>query len=276
VVKKLYKLNYTQRLNNNQVQVMKKIVFFVIVFISLTVNAQQIHENGKYADVNGVKLYYEIYGEGEPLLMIHGNGGSFSCFENQVAEFSKHFKVVLIDCRGRGNSSYQKGVELTFDLQVEDINLFLDKLNIKKANILGWSDGGIIGLLLAIKHPEKVNKLVTSGANIFPEGVIDFEDMKKTAIDLETKNLNHENDLAIDLNNLDLKYPNLKFTDLNVIKSKTLIIAGDHDVIKSQHTLKIYESIPNAQLAILPNSSHSALIENSKLFNEIVLRFLMQ
>jgi pimeloyl-ACP methyl ester carboxylesterase len=255
---------------------MKKIIFLAIAFISLTINAQKLHESGKYLAVNGVKLFYEIYGEGEPILMIHGNGGSFACFENQVKEFSKHFKVILVDCRGRGNSTYQKGVELTFDLQVEDINLFLDKLNIQKTNILGWSDGGIIGLLLAIKHPEKVNKLVTSGANIFPEGVIDFEDMKKNAIDLEAKNTNHENDLAIDLNNLDLKYPNLKFSDLNVIKSKTLIIAGDHDMIKSEHTLKIYESIPNAQLAILPNSSHSALIENSKLFNEIVLRFLIQ
>lgn len=256
---------------------MKKIfLIFAIVFISMNANAQQLHENGKYLDVNGVKLFYEIYGEGEPLLMIHGNGGSFSCFENQVKEFSKHFKVIVVDCRGRGNSTYQKGVELTFDLQVQDFNLFLGKLNIQKTNILGWSDGGIIGLLLALKHPEKVDKLVTSGANIFPEGVIYLDDMKKTVAKLISKNQDHKNDLDIDLNNLDINYPNLNFTDLNVIKSKTLIIAGDHDIIKGEHTLKIYESIPDAQLAILPNSSHSALIENSKLFNEIVLRFLMQ
>lgn len=239
-------------------------------------NAQKLHENGKYVDVNGVKLYYEVYGEGTPLLMIHGNGESFICFENQVDEFSKHFKVILVDCRGRGNSSYQKGVELTFDLQVEDITLFLEKLKIQKTSILGWSDGGIIGLLLAIKHPEKVNKLVMSGANIFPEGAIHFEDLKKSTIDLKNNNTNHENDLTIDLNNLDIKYPNFNFTDLNVIKSKTLVIAGDHDEIKGEHTLKIYESIPNAQLAILPNSSHSVLIENPKLFNKIVLTFLIQ
>jgi len=253
---------------------MNKIFFLAFVFISLNNYAQKIHENGKYINVNGVNLYYETYGKGEPLLMIHGNGGSFICFKNQVSTFSKHFKIILVDCRGRGNSSYQNGKELTFDLQVEDISLFLDKLNIHKTNILGWSDGGIIGLLLAIKHPEKVNKLVTSGANIFPEGVIDFEDIKKTAVDLESKNTNHENDLSIDLNNLDLKYPHLNYSDLKVIKSKTLIIAGDHDVIKGEHTLKIFESIPNAQLAILSNSTHSALLENSKLFNEIVLHFL--
>lgn len=256
---------------------MKKIILlFAIAIISLNATAQKIHENGKYIDVNGVKLYYEIYGEGEPLLMIHGNGGSFACFENQVPEFSKRFKVILVDCRGRGNSTYKKGVELTFDLQVEDISLFLEKINIHRTNIVGWSDGGIIGLLLVIKHPEKVAKLVTTGANIFPLGVVHFNDMKKTAIDLESKNAHHENDLAIDLNNLDLKYPNLNYSDLNVIQSKTLIIAGDHDEIKSEHTLKIYESICNAQLAILPNSSHSTLIDKPKLFNEIVLDFLLQ
>ena len=254
---------------------MKKIFFLAIAIVSLNMSGQKLHEKGKYVDVNGVKLYYKIYGNGTPLLMIHGNGGSFACFENQVKVFSKHFKVILVDCRGRGNSSYQKGVELTFDLQVEDINLFLDKLNIKKANILGWSDGGIIGLLFAIKYPEKVSKLVSSGANIFPDGALHQEELKKWISDLEHNNKNHENDLAIDLNNLDYKYPNLLYSDLNIIKSKTLIIAGDHDEIKGEHTLKIFESIPNAQLAILPNSSHSALIENSKLFNEIVLRFLM-
>lgn len=255
---------------------MKKIIFLLIALISLTVNAQQLHENGKYVDVNGVKLYYEIYGEGKPVLMIHGNGGSFICFANQLADFSKHFKVILVDCRGRGNSSYQKGVELTFDLQVEDISLFLDKLNIPKTNIVGWSDGGIIGLLMAIKHPEKVDKLVASGANIFPDGALHQEELKKWTDDLEHNNVNHENDLAIDLNNLDYKYPNLNFTDLNVIKAKTLIMAGDHDEIKLEHTIKIYESIPNAQLAILPNSTHFLPENSTKLFNEIVLNFLIQ
>ena len=255
---------------------MNRIFLLAFAFISLNIAAQKLHKNGKYVDVNGVQLYYEIYGEGKPLLMIHGNGGSFECFTNQVDEFSKHFKVILVDCRGRGNSTYQKGVELTFQLQVADINLFLEKLNVPKTSILGWSDGGIIGLLFAIKHPEKVDRLVTSGANIFPKGVVHYDDMVKSASELEKNTKSDQNDLAIDLNNLDLKYPNLNFSDLSAIQSKTLILAGDHDEIKSEHTLKIYESIPDAQLAILPNSSHSALIENSKLFNEIVLYFLMQ
>jgi pimeloyl-ACP methyl ester carboxylesterase len=232
------------------------------------------NENGKYIDINGVSLYYEIYGEGEPLLMIHGNGNSMSGFIGQVDEFSKKYKVIFLDCRGRGNSTYNKNVELTFDLQIEDIKLFLEKLNIEKTHIVGWSDGGILGLLMAIKHPEKVNKLVSMAANIFPDGCVDLDDMKKVLDKLIAENKDHKNDLYIDLYNLDLKYPNLEYKDLSVIKSKTLIMAGDHDEIKNEHTVKIFEAIPDAQLSIVPNETHYFPAMNPKLFNQIVLNFL--
>ena len=97
--------------------------------------------NGKYVNANGVKLYYEIYGEGEPLLMLHGNGQSISAFLNQVEEFSKTYKVILLDSRGRGNSTYNEAVELTYTLQAEDTKLVLDALHLESVNILGWSDG---------------------------------------------------------------------------------------------------------------------------------------
>lgn len=232
------------------------------------------NENGKYVDVNGVKLYFETYGEGEPLLLLHGNGGSISVFMNQVEEFSKLYKVIIVDCRGRGNSTYQKDVELNFDIQIEDLNQFLDKINVPKTHIVGWSDGGILGLLMAIKHPEKVNRLVSMAGNIFPDGCIDLIDMIKTRDDLIKDNKDHKNDMLIDLSNLDIKYPNLEYKDLGVIKSKTLIMAGDHDVIKAEHTVKMFEAIPNAQLAIAPNSTHNLPENNSKLFNQIVLDFL--
>jgi pimeloyl-ACP methyl ester carboxylesterase len=229
---------------------------------------------GKYVDVNGVSLYYETYGEGEPLLMIHGNGNSMGGFIGNVPELAKHYKVVLVDCRGRGASTYNKNVELTFDLQIEDLKQFLDKLNIQKTNIIGWSDGGILGLLIAIKHPERVNKLVSMAANIFPDGCVDLDDMKKVRDDLIKDNKDNKNDLAIDLYNLDIKYPNLEYKDLGVIKSKTLIMAGDHDEIKNEHTVKIFEAIPGAQLAVVPNSTHYLPAQNPKLFNQIVLEFL--
>ena len=244
---------------------------------SLLIKGQGIlgsSDQGKYIDVNGVSLYYETYGEGEPLLMIHGNANSMSGFIGNVEELSKHYKVILVDCRGRGASTYKHGTELTFDLQIDDLTQFLDKLNVQKTHIVGWSDGGILALLMAIKHPERVDKIVSMAANIFPDGCIDLDGMKAIRDNLVKENKDHKNDLAIDLYNLDINYPNLDYKELNVIKSKTLIMAGDHDEIKNEHTVKIFEAIPGAQLAIVPNEGHYFPSQNPKYFNELVLKFL--
>lgn len=234
------------------------------------------HTDGKFAEVNGASLYYEIYGEGEPLLMLHGNGGSMSAFLNQVDFFSKKYKVILVDCRARGNSSYPPGVKLSFDLLADDTAQFLDKIGVPKAHILGWSDGGIIGLVMALRYPEKVGKLIAMGANIFPEGCIDLDGMKQLVADWEKKNQDHRYDWYIDLYNLDINFPQMKYDDLKGIKSKTLIMAGDHDVIRGEHTLKMYEAIRGAQLAILPDSTHFVVQENPELFNATVMRFLTE
>lgn len=231
--------------------------------------------HGKYIEVNGVKLYYEVYGEGEPVLMLHGNGQSIADFINQVDYFSKKYKVIIVDCRGRGKSTYDKTKELTFDLQTEDIKQFLEKLNIKKTKIIGWSDGGILAITLALKHPELVDKIACSGANIFPEGLKDesLQSMKTEIAHLVKDNKNHRNNILIDLLNLDLKYPNLKYEDLEKIQCPSLIIAGDKDNIKTEHTVKIAESIPKGQLAIIPNSTHYVPERKPELFNQIVLEF---
>jgi pimeloyl-ACP methyl ester carboxylesterase len=231
-------------------------------------------KNGKFVDVNNVKLYYETYGEGTPLLFLHGNGQSMSAFINQVELFSKHYKVILVDCRGRGNSSFDYSTELTYTLEANDISLFLDKIGIKKAHIVGWSDGGIIGLIMAIKYPEKVDKLVAIGANINPQGLKDLDNMFSTIKELEKTNKNNSNDLFISLYKLMAYYPKLDYDDLKVIKSKTLIMAGDHDEIKNIHTIKMYEAIKDAQLAILPNETHYFPEENPEFFNQLLMKFL--
>lgn len=233
------------------------------------------HKNGKFVNVNNVKLYYEIYGEGEPLLMLHGNGQSISAFINQVDFFSEKYKVILVDCRGRGNSTFDYNTELTYTLEANDINLFLDKIGIEKAHIIGWSDGGIIGLLMALNFPSRVDKLVAMGANINPDGLIDLEGMFKTIESLEKDN-DGKNNLFIALYKLMAYYPKLDYSDLSAIKSKTLIMAGDHDVIKNIHTVKMFEAIKNAQLAILPNETHYFPEENPDFFNELVLNFLQK
>lgn len=110
---------------------------------------------GKYITTRGIKIYYETYGQGEPLLMIHGNGGSIAAFKYQIGFFQKHYKVIVADSRAQGKT-IDHGEILNYQMMAEDMNALLDSLHITSTNVIGWSDGGINGLLLAIHHPEKV------------------------------------------------------------------------------------------------------------------------
>jgi len=125
-------------------------------------------EAGNYLTIRGIKMYYESYGTGEPLLMIHGNGGSINSFMNQIPYFSKNYKVIAADSRAQGKS-VDTNDSLSFEMMADDFSALLDVLGIDSCNVLGWSDGGINGLLLAIRHPEKVKRLVVTGANLWPD-----------------------------------------------------------------------------------------------------------
>jgi len=227
---------------------------------------------GNYVDANGVSLYYETYGEGEPLLMLHGNGQSISAFLAQVDTFAEHYQVILLDSRGRGNSTYDHGSELTYALQAEDVSQFLDAIGVEAAHVVGWSDGGIIGLLMAKDYPEKVLSLVAMGANIFPNGVKNPEDMQEAIEYYES--LEGDQRINLDRMKMMMYYPQLDFADLSVITTPTLIMAGDEDVIENMHTVRIFEAIPQAQLAIVPDEGHYLPSQNPELFNEYVFRFL--
>ncbi|MEI6060490.1 MAG: alpha/beta hydrolase [Bacteroidota bacterium] len=228
---------------------------------------------GKYMDINGIKMYYEIYGQGEPLLMIHGNGGSISSFMNQIPYFSRNYKVIAVDSRAQGKSLDTKD-SLSFEMMADDFSALLDALNIDSCNVLGWSDGGINGLLLAIRHPEKVKRLAVTGANLWPDSTAisaaDYEwglnyydtlgKMPQTADIIHTRKLVK----------LDTFEPHISREQLQQIRCPVLVIGGDHDIILTKHTLYIAESIPGAYLWILPNSSHSTLIDYKDQFNKTV------
>ena len=128
---------------------------------------------GATIEVNGIKLHYETYGHGTPLLMIHGNGGNISHLGYQIEAFASEYRVIVADSRGHGQSEMGPG-RLTYEHQAEDLNALLDHLHLKSAYVLGWSDGGILGLLLAIHHPDKVAKLAVMAPNINPEGAYDL------------------------------------------------------------------------------------------------------
>ena len=225
---------------------------------------------GHYALVNGIKLYYEIYGSGEPLIMLHGNGGSIGAFKNQIPFFEKLYKVIAIDSRLQGRSGGAMDT-LTYDMMAADFAGLLDVLHIDSAFVLGWSDGGIDGILLAMNYPGKVKKLAISGANIVPDttaiSAADIEEMRITVASPSSSAKEKT------LNRMMLYQPQIPYSALKKIQCPVLVMAGDQDVIKPEHTLKIYQSIPSASLCIFPDSYHNVCQQHPEIFNETVLRF---
>jgi pimeloyl-ACP methyl ester carboxylesterase len=233
---------------------------------------------GKYADIRGFKMYYEIYGKGEPLLIIHGNGGSINNFLYQIPYFAKSYQVILADSRAQGKS-VDPADSLSYEMMTDDLNALLDNLHLKSCYVIGWSDGGINGLLLAIRHPDKVKKLAVTGANLWPDttAVDPFVynwamKMNKTVSDSLKKMKTPSPELKNQLKLLHLlSYePHIKLEDVRKISCPTLVIGGDHDVLLPKHTMLIAQTIPNAYLWILPNSGHSTPIFYKDDFNRVV------
>jgi pimeloyl-ACP methyl ester carboxylesterase len=231
---------------------------------------------GRYEKINGINLYYEIYGSGEPLLMIHGNGGSISSFFCQIPYFAKQYKVIAVDSRAQGKSADLQDT-LSFEMMADDFSVLIDRLGIKSCNVLGWSDGGINGLLMAIRHPDKVKRLAITGANITPDSSAisgaDYQWMANYYDTLskapQTDAVKHDRKLV----GLDLFQPHITPEQLKSIRCPVLVIGGDHDIIKIEHTALIAKSIPGAYLWILPNSSHGTLIDYREKFNQEVDSF---
>lgn len=232
---------------------------------------------GKYADIRGFKMYYEMYGQGEPLLIIHGNGGSINNFLYQIPYFAKSYQVILADSRAQGKSVDRRD-SLSYEMMADDLNALLDKLNLKSCYVIGWSDGGINGLLLAIRHPDKVKKLAVTGANLWPDSTavdpfvynwamnankIAQDSIRKIKPTLEMKN-------QLKLLHLLSYEPHITVEQLHTITCPTLVIGGDHDVILPKHTMLIAQSIPNSYLWIIPNSGHSTPIYKRDQFNQVV------
>lgn len=232
---------------------------------------------GKFYDINGFKMYCEEYGAGMPLLMIHGNGGSIRAFAHNIPYFAAKYRVIVADSRSQGKSK-DPGTALTFEMMADDEAALLDALHIKSAYVLGWSDGGIVALELAMRHPDKVIKLAASGANVQPDasafapGVWDH-DKKHYDADKDKiwKTDDERNKWKLFM--LDWDQPNIPFDALHSIGCPSLIICGDHDVISIEHTVKIFRNIPKAELWVVPSSGHATLIQHADEFNKKVDEF---
>jgi len=235
---------------------------------------------GKFYSVRGIRMYVEVYGQGKPLLMIHGNGGDISAFSRNIPYFSRTYKVIVADSRAQGKSA-DGGDSLSFEMMADDFAALLDMMHIDSAYVIGWSDGGINALVLAMRHPGKVIKLVATGANItadssafIPSSWTGDRNKFETEKNKIRSTPAEKNDWKLFM--LDLFQPNISFSALKAIQCPALIICGDHDLITIEHTAAIYKNIPRAYLWVLPNSGHGTLQDHQDEFNKMVNAFFKQ
>ena len=254
------------------------LLIFSVILIGCKKNAHEVAENkttdtvavaptfqSGYSEVNGIKMYYEIYGEGTPLVLIHGGGSTIqTSFGRIVPLFAKNRKVIGVELQAHGRTS-DRATPISFEQDADDVAVLLKNLNIEKADVLGFSNGANTTMQLAIRHPEKVNKIIVASGfykrdGMFP-GFWDF--MKKGTIADMPATLKQEffkvTPDSAKLQNLFEKCSKrmLEFQDwddelLRSIKAPTLIVTGDKDVATPEHSVEMYRLIPNSQLMVIP------------------------
>ena len=258
---------------------MRYCLLLPLLAITLYTNAQQYGNNpaaGHFLNTRGFRLYYESYGQGEPLLLFHGNGGSIESMANQIPFFSAHYHVIAVDTRAHGKSN-DPGDSLSFEMIVDDFNALCDSLHLDSCYLIGWSDGGIDAILFAIRHPDKVKKMAFTGANLWPDttGLSPFvyHMMENGHSQLSKGPMTPQNRNALKIIDLDLYQPHITLEQLHNITCPALVIGGDHDVIPVPHTVLIAANIPQSYLWIVPNSGHSVPVFKKDAFNTQISDF---
>lgn len=222
-----------------------------------------------------IQLNFIEQGQGRPMVLLHGNGEDSSYFVHQIAHFSKSYRVIAIDTRGHGQSP--RG-ERPFAIKqfAEDLKDFLDTRNIAKAIILGFSDGGNIALEFVLKYPERVEKLILNGANLFPSGVKPLYQWPIEVGYRIAKLFSNKSEKAkqnAEMLGLMVNEPHIDPSELARLTMPVLVVAGTKDMIKESHTRLIYKSLPNAQLAFV-EGDHFVANKNAEAFNKVVEDFL--
>lgn len=238
------------------------------------------------APVNDIKLYYAIFNEHgkEPVILLHGGLVSSDEWAFEVPLLLKTHKVIIVDSRGHGRS-FLGDQPLGYDLMASDILQLMDYLKIDKASIVGWSDGGIIGMILAIKNPERVNKLFTFGSNYNLSGYKSEPSDSALAVRFMTRAQANYRKLSPTPGSFDkLKKsigkmysaePDLQPVLIKTIKAPTVIACGQYDqFIKVEHLRELSQLIPNAKLVIIPNVGHGGPLQDPAGFHRAVASLL--
>lgn len=268
------------------------IVVAVIIFSATKTTAQnQIpygSNKGKYLKVNNSKIYYEEYGKGSPLLLIHGGLSSIKDVGMLIPELSKRFKVIAVDCPGYGRS--EQADSLSYQVMADYFSKMIDLLKLDSVYILGYSDGGNVALLMAADRPDKVKKVAAFAAasntsGYYPEATEGLSQLNPEAIETYFKwwlephlELTPQKDkwkkFIDDFAKMCASPIIIPDSKLQKISTKVLIIQADNDIVKPEHSLQLHRAIKGSQLCIVPAASHFIIYERPELFNLIVSEFL--
>jgi pimeloyl-ACP methyl ester carboxylesterase len=227
-----------------------------------------------FATVNGIKMYYEIHGEGEPLVLIHGGGSTIqTSFSTILPLLAQQFKVVAVELQGHGHTTDRNAPE-SFEQDADDVAALVKHLSLNKAHFLGFSNGGNTAMRIAMRHPALVNKLVLISSFYKRDGMIPgfFEGMLHASLEnmpqlLKTHYLKINNDekglLAMFTKDRDrmIQFKDWSDDELRSIKAPAFLICGQRDVVTAEHTLKMSQMIPNTQVMILPGTHGSFIGE---------------
>ena len=259
------------------------------------IDTQVDSQQGKYVPVNDLTIYYEEYGEGEPLILLHGGTATLQSWQDQIPAFAQHFRVIALDSRGHGKTNNPAG-ELSYSQMADDVAAFIQALDLNKPLVFGYSDGGQIALELGMRYPDLTRALVLGGTCYrFPatyfEALEGFGVNRPGELDLErleteqpewagylkaehvrADDQDYWKTLMTQIAGLWWNVQDYRVEDLQKITAPTLILQGDRDEgVDVEQTVEMYRGIPKAELAVLPNASHGQLGEVA---NTIVIDFL--
>ncbi len=215
-----------------------------------------------FMTVNGVNLFYEKIGTGPALVLLHGNGEDHNTFDALTTPLKQHFTIYSIDSRNHGQS--QQTSVFDYTVMSEDVYAFITALGLAPVYIAGFSDGGIIALLLALHHPETISKMALLGTNLNPDDILPnvHNDMKR--VYEETKSPFFK---------MMLEQPNITLAEVQTVTMPTLLVAGEHDIIRLSLYEEMKQAMPNASVLIMPNQDHSSYIEHSDILAKPLLAF---
>ena len=239
--------------------------------------------HSSYAPVNGIKIWYAVYGHGQPVILLHGGLANSNYWGNQVPALAKHYQVIVMDSRGHGRSTRNEQ-PYGYDLMASDVVGLMDFLKIQKAAVVGWSDGAILGLDIAIHHPERLTKLFAFAANSDPSGVADISKsdvfnayIARAAKEYEKLSATptQYNAFLDQIGKMWATQPNFTEAQLRGITTPTWIVDADHDeAIKRENTEYMAKMIPNSGLLLQPEVSHFSFLQDPQQFTNDVLHFL--